>query len=713
MKRLYILIFTLCLCVMLFSCDVKKPSGEESTATSTTGAITDSTDSSCGLTDASSGDATNDSQGGNGDGQEAIPPPIDGDSDYTIVFTDDPEICYLRFHDIRTYESRFVQEGTISFSSLEKLYDVLSNGKLEIYEKSIMSHWTSDENGIIICNFKNLYYPSGLPDCIELRNIVYMGIGGTYAFLIEPIKDNVLYSSMHIMESEMYKYSYDKAVKSLSQNYSNVQEKIIDGTTTVGRHYYRYDGRLMAVEYELNSQNKNICVIKKFFYEKTNISLYVQEDDVQYRVRLSCVNDIPDSELMKFSVSPYFSDNEDDTSNSGGSTAGDTTTPSEPPTEMMVPYSFDSYGELIANFSKEYAETSIIQGEKELFGEKFKGFVETITENSLLKLPALNGELMPLRNEEHFSNIDVFKEERYLLPRIWFHGEVDGKRVRVMLTYPLHIEVEEGMDASQILELIYPGAINVHNYEETGMFDYFYLDEIELKDRTLSAVILKRKERTGMEVSFYYDGYWTSIYTDFSIEDKEFWQSFELIGTDQVDDFLLNEFLDKHLTTKIPQFLTEEEKELLYNRELHESYVDIAGKAIIRVYEGIDLMNLNKAFTFEELLESAKATAPIKYMVLNGYNQIVRIVENEGDTSIRVVESEHPYNIPAKDLKTQSSKLDANEKYNIEAVYCFDDYESSGQFFICYVTDGGVFTMVYLKDNTKGILFAENEIFAN
>ena len=197
------------------------------------------------------------------------------------------------------------------------------------------------------------------------------------------------------------------------------------------------------------------------------------------------------------------------------------------PDDIICPYEFDTYDELKDAFSKGNSK-SIIQSEKSFWGIEFKRFVETITENNLLKLPKVCGELLPLRDNDSLPKIDVFKMELYELPWIWFHGEIDGKTVRVKIAYPTYVEVDEQMDASQILQLIYSEALNVHNYQESEYYENVYLEEIQLKDRTVSAVVFDYADRKGDSFCFYYDGFWISIYTDFKVDDKEFWANFEL-----------------------------------------------------------------------------------------------------------------------------------------------------------------------------------------
>ena len=96
------------------------------------------------------------------------------------------------------------------------------------------------------------------------------------------------------------------------------------------------------------------------------------------------------------------------------------------------------------------------------------------------------------------------------------------------IAYPTYVEVDEQMDASQILQLIYSEALNVHNYQESEYYENVYLEEIQLKDRTVSAVVFDYADRKGDSFCFYYDGFWISIYTDFKVDDKEFWANFEL-----------------------------------------------------------------------------------------------------------------------------------------------------------------------------------------
>lgn len=199
---------------------------------------------------------------------------------------------------------------------------------------------------------------------------------------------------------------------------------------------------------------------------------------------------------------------------------------SSQPDEIIYPYDYKTYEELIDALSKDNAE-SLIQQEKTLWGEKFERFVDAIGESGALKLPKVYGELLPIRENDKLPKISVFKQEGYGAPWIWFHGEIDGRTVRVQMAYPTNVEIEEGMNASEILELIFPGAINVHNYGKNG-YDDVYLTDISLKDRTVSAVIFDLKNKDNNYVTFYYDGYWVEVYTDIPLDDTAFWGTFEL-----------------------------------------------------------------------------------------------------------------------------------------------------------------------------------------
>lgn len=196
------------------------------------------------------------------------------------------------------------------------------------------------------------------------------------------------------------------------------------------------------------------------------------------------------------------------------------------PDPIIYPFEYTTYEELIDAFSKDNTE-SLIQQEKAIWGEKFERFVNALSESGMLKLPKVYGELLPIRDNDRLPKIDVFKQEGYEAPWIWFHGEIDGRMVRVQMTYPTNVEIEEGMNASEILELIFPGAINIHNYGKNG-YDDVYLTEVSLKDRTVSAVIFDVKNKDKNYVTFYYDGYWVEVYTDIPLDDTAFWGTFEL-----------------------------------------------------------------------------------------------------------------------------------------------------------------------------------------
>ena len=144
---------------------------------------------------------------------------------------------------------------------------------------------------------------------------------------------------------------------------------------------------------------------------------------------------------------------EDDNSSSSTVQAGvnnDGTKDEEPPAQQYTTYYLDNYEELIKSFSKDNSESEI-QKDKANHSPEFAAFVDKLVEEESLVLPYISDELLPLRNLEGFPNLIVWESEAFERPWIWFFGEYEGKRFRVMLTSVDDVENAQSLDGMEIL----------------------------------------------------------------------------------------------------------------------------------------------------------------------------------------------------------------------------------------------------------------------
>ena len=166
---------------------------------------------------------------------------------------------------------------------------------------------------------------------------------------------------------------------------------------------------------------------------------------------------------------------------------------------------------------------------------------------------------------------------------------------------------------------------------------------------------------------------------------------------------------EEKMISKLSAQLNEEEKALLYNKELYESNVDVENKVIIKVYD--TLTPLSKCmFPIGEIVDWAESIDTITYVVLNENNDKLRICNDEKEIRIVVVNTNYKDVTFAEDLKSFGGTVEIfNETYSVEAVHCFDDLSSHGGFYAYYVTDGGIFVRYYENEFAKGTWFTESD----
>ena len=129
-----------------------------------------------------------------------------------------------------------------------------------------------------------------------------------------------------------------------------------------------------------------------------------------------------------------------------------------------------SYDELAEAFSGEKStnlNASNAQFKKSHYGEKYELFFDTMTASSGPLLPRLDNEVMPL--EDDVYNIMIQPSGAYGLSWIWYDGFWNNEKIRVKTAYPSYngiTGITEEMNTSEIIEFIYPDALNVHNYKK-------------------------------------------------------------------------------------------------------------------------------------------------------------------------------------------------------------------------------------------------------
>lgn len=194
-------------------------------------------------------------------------------------------------------------------------------------------------------------------------------------------------------------------------------------------------------------------------------------------------------------------------------------------------FGFDSYEEMINAFSskKQNSEGYTIQGLKRLMGETYAHFVDKVKSDKSFPHPMLEGDPITYRNEEGFSNITFLGNELYNLPWIWYFPTVStGENFYISITYLPDSENQRNMIASDVIKELSPKSPNVNNLGE--QHQSIYNQQITLKDREVTALIVAYKTDTRNSIFFVYDDLLVIVRCDPKVWSEQWFASLSFVN---------------------------------------------------------------------------------------------------------------------------------------------------------------------------------------
>lgn len=190
-------------------------------------------------------------------------------------------------------------------------------------------------------------------------------------------------------------------------------------------------------------------------------------------------------------------------------------------------YDFASFDELCSFIASEAQGTCIPAVNSGVNMDIYLHFIDSCNQEGF-PVPYSDGIEVPLRQGEHIA---FFTHEIYGLPWIWYFITVDDVRtiVRVTRLADEYLEHADDLSCSELIRLIAPTYPNVDDYSGTS-FSCVYETDLQLADRTVSAVVFQSSEYNWEYVSFVYDNYMIDIRgsTNFASSDWLQTLSFEL-----------------------------------------------------------------------------------------------------------------------------------------------------------------------------------------
>lgn len=189
-------------------------------------------------------------------------------------------------------------------------------------------------------------------------------------------------------------------------------------------------------------------------------------------------------------------------------------------------FDFNSYDEMINAFSskKQNTEGYTIQGLKRLMDEPYTHFVDKVNSEKSFPHPMLEGNPIIYRNKEGFSNITFLTNELYNLPWIWYFPTVStGENFYIAITYLPDSENQQNMIASDVIKKLSPKSPNINNLGE--QHQSICNQQITLKNREVTALVIEYKESTRDSIFFVYDDLLIMVRCDQNVWSEQWFAS--------------------------------------------------------------------------------------------------------------------------------------------------------------------------------------------
>ena len=193
--------------------------------------------------------------------------------------------------------------------------------------------------------------------------------------------------------------------------------------------------------------------------------------------------------------------------------------------------SYDAVHEALTNpFSPQYMQLRL---EQENCGELYRQTLADFASGEIkVAIPQINGENIPLRNREGFSNIAWFTSELYNLPWLWYQCLVNEQNVTVSIAYPSVLdrtELDSATSYYQVLKMISPNSPSPDNYKKNASYKSIYEKDITLGNgETVTAMISELKNDPRIYVCLYLDGMLVKLQGDEALLTEDFLRMFSI-----------------------------------------------------------------------------------------------------------------------------------------------------------------------------------------
>lgn len=203
-------------------------------------------------------------------------------------------------------------------------------------------------------------------------------------------------------------------------------------------------------------------------------------------------------------------------------------------------YEFDSYADLAKALTDSSSdEFKSLRSEQAKYGNLHTNALNLFASgDTVLLVPEMNGEPIPLRGAEEYSRISLMTSELYGLPWIWYHCTLGEYSLRIQISYPGALKREEIGSAKtylDILKLIAPNAPSPSNYQEYENYKTIYEKEVTLADgQVVTAMFSELKDSSKIYVMLYLDETLVCMHGESQLFSDTFWTSFDLAANEEI-----------------------------------------------------------------------------------------------------------------------------------------------------------------------------------
>lgn len=170
--------------------------------------------------------------------------------------------------------------------------------------------------------------------------------------------------------------------------------------------------------------------------------------------------------------------------------------------------------------------------EMELHGKFYQEFISDMLSGDIRIIkPYWGDNHMEFRNKDGFFNIHIFCVDGKR-PSIWYFCKVGDLECRIDIMYMTEDEIAYSKEHTidEMRKYIYPSAIALDEIQGNSVYKDMYIEDMILKDRTISVLNYERYDDERVYRTFVYDNLYVELIGYKAVFEEKNWEEFSLRG---------------------------------------------------------------------------------------------------------------------------------------------------------------------------------------